>query len=247
MKKIVIKNVSAKSKKDNQNLLFDLNLEIKENEFIAILGLSGSGKTSFFNLLINDLKIVKGDIFFNGKKYQHFTKNQMKNYKQSIGFLNQKPNLLYDEDVFKNIKKFYSLQANKFFKFFNIITKKDFDFIVDILKKFEISQYIFTPVENLSGGQQQRVEIAKLLIKNSMIILADEPTTGLDFKTSNSVLKSLKNLSITQKAITLVNTHDLSLISDKFFTRIIAFKKGKIVLDIDIKQFDIKKIKEIYD
>ncbi|VEU59359.1 ATP-binding cassette domain-containing protein [Mesomycoplasma neurolyticum] len=244
MKKIVINNVNASSKKDNEKLLYDLNLEIKENEFIAVIGSSGSGKTSFFNLIINELKILSGNIFFNNKNYFDFNKKEIKSFKQSVGYLNQKPNLLYEEDVYHNIKKFYNLQTNNFFKLFNIITQKDFDFIKGILKQFLIEDFIFTPVSNLSGGQQQRVEIAKLLIKKSQIILADEPTTGLDYKTSETVLKSLKTLSQLQKTITLVNIHDLSLISDKYFSRVIAFKKGRIALDISIDQFNLKTIKE---
>ncbi|PAK21199.1 hypothetical protein CJJ23_03240 [Mycoplasmopsis agassizii] len=243
---IELNNISASYKNSKEELLKNINLKLDKNEFIAIIGSSGAGKTSLFNLLINHLKITEGDFLVYGENIKKFSKNDLKKYVKSFAFLNQSPNLIFEDDVYKNLKRFYNLQENKFFRFFNIITKQDFENIKKILKTLSIEDFIFTPVGNLSGGQKQRVELSKIFLQKPQIILADEPTTGLDVNIAEDVINAIKYVATTENILTLINIHDLGLINKQVFTKVIGLKNGIIFKTWEIDDFSIDEAKKIY-
>lgn len=247
MSKLEIKNVTARIKNEKKNTLININLSFDEGDFVAIIGPSGAGKTTLLNLLVNDLEIVEGEVVYDNIMFTKANKKIFKNsFLSKVGMLSQQPNLIYNDDVFTNIKRFYKNQNNIFARMINHVSKNSFAEIENILDKIAIKKYIFTPVKSLSGGQQQRVEIAKLLLKKPKIILADEPTTGLDIYNSENVLKMIKNVAINSSAITFINLHDLSLINEKYFNRVIALRDGEVVYDLKVEQLEVSTITKIY-
>ncbi|UUM25794.1 ATP-binding cassette domain-containing protein [Mycoplasmopsis agalactiae] len=172
-------------------------------------------------------------------------KKQKKSIMSRIGFLTQKPNLINTENVYNNITRSISQYKNWFYKLFSIITKEQKINIFTKLDELGILDKAFYKVSDLSGGQQQRVEIAKLLVKNVDLILADEPTSNLDRLTSLEVLSLLREIANQGKTI-IVNIHDLSLVKENF-DRVIAIKNKTIVFDKktkDVEQWELNSIIE---
>ncbi|WP_434329053.1 ATP-binding cassette domain-containing protein [Mycoplasma capricolum subsp. capricolum] len=244
MKKVIeLKEISVKYNNKSDLVLENITLDIFQGELVAIIGPSGVGKSTLFKIIINSLKPVNGQIKVFDQDILKFNKKQKRNLISKIGFLTQTPNLIYTDNVYNNIIRSTSKYKNNFYKFFSILTRKQKIEIFEKLDELNILDKAFFKVSELSGGQQQRVEIAKLLIKDVELILADEPTSNLDKKTSIEVLKILKNISEQNKTI-LVNIHDLSLVK-KYFDRVIAIDNKQIVLDKktkDIDQWELDKV-----
>ncbi|QVK05051.1 phosphonate ABC transporter ATP-binding protein [Mycoplasma mycoides] len=242
-KVIELKEISVQYNKKSDLVLKDINLDIFQGELVAIIGPSGVGKSTLFKIIINSLRPVKGQVKVFDKDILKFNKKQKRLFISKIGFLTQTPNLIYTDNVYNNIIRSTSKYKNNFYKFFSILTRKQKIAIFEKLDELNILDKAFFKVSELSGGQQQRVEIAKLLIKDVELILADEPTSNLDKKTSIEVLKVLKNISKQNKTI-LVNIHDLSLVK-RYFDRVIAINNKQIVFDKktkDIKQWQLDRI-----
>ncbi|QVJ95326.1 phosphonate ABC transporter ATP-binding protein [Mycoplasma mycoides] len=242
-KVIELKEISVQYNNKSDLVLKDINLDIFQGELVAIIGPSGVGKSTLFKIIINSLRPVKGQVKVFDKDILKFNKKQKRLFISKIGFLTQTPNLIYTDNVYNNIIRSTSKYKNNFYKFFSILTRKQKIAIFEKLDELNILDKAFFKVSELSGGQQQRVEIAKLLIKDVELILADEPTSNLDKKTSIEVLKVLKNISKQNKTI-LVNIHDLSLVK-RYFDRVIAINNKQIVFDKktkDIKQWQLDRI-----
>ncbi|ACU78937.1 phosphonate ABC transporter ATP-binding protein [Mycoplasma mycoides] len=242
-KVIELKEISVQYNNRSDLVLKDINLDIFQGELVAIIGPSGVGKSTLFKIIINSLRPVKGQVKVFDKDILKFNKKQKRLFISKIGFLTQTPNLIYTDNVYNNIIRSTSKYKNNFYKFFSILTRKQKITIFEKLDELNILDKAFFKVSELSGGQQQRVEIAKLLIKDVELILADEPTSNLDKKTSIEVLKVLKNISKQNKTI-LVNIHDLSLVK-RYFDRVIAINNKQIVFDKktkDIKQWQLDRI-----
>ncbi|UZK64462.1 ATP-binding cassette domain-containing protein [Mycoplasma mycoides subsp. capri] len=242
-KVIELKEISVQYNNKSDLVLKNINLDIFQGELVAIIGPSGVGKSTLFKIIINSLRPVKGQVKVFDKDILKFNKKQKRLFISKIGFLTQTPNLIYTDNVYNNIIRSTSKYKNNFYKFFSILTRKQKIAIFEKLDELNILDKAFFKVSELSGGQQQRVEIAKLLIKDVELILADEPTSNLDKKTSIEVLKVLKNISKQNKTI-LVNIHDLSLVK-RYFDRVIAINNKQIVFDKktkDIKQWQLDRI-----
>ncbi|WFQ92403.1 phosphonate ABC transporter ATP-binding protein [Mycoplasma feriruminatoris] len=244
MNKVIdLKEISIQYNNKSDIVLENINLDVFQGELVAIIGPSGVGKSTLFKVIVNSLKPVKGQVKVFDQDILKFNKKQKRNFISKIGFLTQTPNLIYTDNVYNNIIRSTSKYKNKFYKFFSLLTRKQKITIFEKLDELNILDKAFFKVSELSGGQQQRVEIAKLLIKDVELILADEPTSNLDKKTSIEVLKLLRNISKQNKTI-LVNIHDLSLVK-RYFDRVIAINNKKIVFDKptkDIKQWQLDRI-----
>ncbi|WP_027334048.1 phosphonate ABC transporter ATP-binding protein [Mycoplasma elephantis] len=225
-----IKNLSFKYKEKDNLILENINCIFKSGEMVAIIGPSGVGKSTLFKLIVRNKKPTLGSILFNNKNIDLLTKKEWKNIIKKIGFLIQEPCLIEEENVYLNIKRSINDYKNKIFKLINYLTREQRIKIFSILDDLNILDKSFYKVSDLSGGQKQRVEIAKLLVKNVKLILADEPTSNLDNATSRDVLSILKKLTKEKNILCLVNTHDLNLALE-FFDRIIVLNNKNIVFN----------------
>ncbi|WP_029905653.1 phosphonate ABC transporter ATP-binding protein [Mycoplasmopsis opalescens] len=244
MEKIIeIKNATIKYKNDVFPTLEDISFDVNKSEMIAIIGPSGVGKSTLFKSLVKAIKLQNGSINIFGQNICAIGKKEWKKIIKKIGFLTQKPNLVSADDVYTNVQRAFIDYKNFIFKIFGILTKQQKVKIFETLEELDILEKTFYRVDDLSGGQQQRVEIAKLLIREVDLILADEPTSNLDNHTAKEVLVLLEKLKNNGKTI-IVNIHDLSLVKP-YFDRVIALKDKKIVLDCatkEIEQWQLEKI-----
>ena len=212
---ISIKNVTKiyKSKKGKDTIALDnISLQFANKGLVFIVGKSGSGKSSLLNIIGGLDKYNSGEIIFDG--FNEFKDKDYDYYRNSqVGFVFQDFNLIPEYNVYQNIELSLSLQKKHTSKF-------QIDKYLNIVGLENIGN---RTIDELSGGQRQRVSIARALIKNSKIILADEPTGSLDSITSKQIFELLKQLS--KYKLVIVVSHDIE--SAKLYAdRIIQITDG---------------------
>ena len=203
------------------HVLKDINLTIEQGDFIMIMGKSGSGKTTLLNLLGFLDHFDMGNYIFNGRDVTHLNENQRSELRNSyMGFIFQQFHLVDSLPIDQNVELplLYREGSNVSKKQRAHMVEKYLDTVGLLHKK---KQY---PSE-LSGGQQQRIAIARALINNPYVILADEPTGALDSETGEEIMDILKKLNEENKTIIMV-THDGDL--TKYASKVIHLKDGLI-------------------
>ncbi|WP_040397414.1 ABC transporter ATP-binding protein [Anaerococcus senegalensis] len=198
----------------------DVNLKIEKGEFIAIVGPSGSGKSTLLHLLGGVDNPSSGKIFIDGNDISKYTSKELALFRRrKVGLIYQFYNLIPNLTVRHNIELPLKLDKRK-------INQDEFS---DIIKKLGIESKLDSFPSELSGGQQQRVAIARSLIYNPSIILADEPTGNLDRKNSKEIIEIFKYFNRTMKQTIILITHDEEIALQA--NRIITIVDGKIVGD----------------
>ena len=211
-----LKNVSKSYK--NTKVLNNVNIKFREKEFVSILGPSGSGKTTLLNIIGGLDKYDEGNLIIDGVLTRNFKENDWDNYRSKrIGFIFQNYNLINHLTVFENVE--LALLVNG---------KKNKSKVIDILKKVGLENEMNKLPNELSGGQMQRVAIARSIINENDIILADEPTGALDSKTSIEIMEILKEIS--RNKLVIMVTHNMEL-ANIYSDRIIEINDGKIIKD----------------
>lgn len=213
MKKIVLKNLNMQF--GIKKIFNDFNIEIVENEFVCIVGESGSGKSTLLNIMGLLEKPTSGYVEICGIKSPKLnSKKGVYLLREEISYLFQNFGLVENETVKYNVK-----MATRFLK---MSKKKREEKIEEVLEKLGLLELENEKIYCLSGGEQQRVALAKIMIKPSSIILADEPTGSLDVDNRDLVMKILKEINLEGKTIILV-THDQEI--TKYATRVIRISK----------------------
>ena len=198
----------------------DVNLKIEKGEFIAIVGPSGSGKSTLLHLLGGVDNPSSGKIFIDGNDISKYTSKELALFRRrKVGLIYQFYNLIPNLTVRHNIELPLKLDKRK-------INQDEFS---DIVKKLGIESKLDSFPSELSGGQQQRVAIARSLIYNPSIILADEPTGNLDRKNSKEIIEIFKYFNKTLKQTIILITHDEEIALQA--NRIVTIVDGKIVGD----------------
>ena len=208
-----------------------VSLEINKGDFVAIMGASGSGKSTFMNVLGCLDKPSSGEYFLDEVNVFTLTKNELAELRnKKIGFIFQSFNILSITSALENVE--LPLLYN------NSITGSDRkNKAIEALKSVGLLDRINYLPNQLSGGQQQRVAIARALVNSPLIILADEPTGNLDSKTSYEIMGIFKQLNISGITIIMV-THEPDIA--KFALSNIVFKDGKIISNNKVS--DLEKI-----
>lgn len=210
-----------------QVALKGISLNFRENEFVSILGQSGSGKTTMLNIIGGLDRYDSGDLVINGvstKKYRDVDWDAYRN--TSIGFVFQSYNLIPHQNVLSNVEMALTLSG--------VSRKERRKRAVEVLNKVGLQDHIHKKPNQLSGGQMQRVAIARALINNPDILLADEPTGALDTETSIQIMNLLKQIS--EEKLVIMVTHNPEL-AEVYSTRIVNLKDGQITSDTN--PFDV--------
>lgn len=198
----------------------DVNLKIEKGEFIAIVGPSGSGKSTLLHLLGGVDNPSSGKIFIDGNDISKYTSKELALFRRrKVGLVYQFYNLIPNLTVRHNIELPLKLDKRK-------INQDEFS---DIVNKLGIESKLDSFPSELSGGQQQRVAIARSLIYNPSIILADEPTGNLDRKNSKEIIEIFKYFNKTLKQTIILITHDEEIALQA--NRIVTIVDGKILGD----------------
>jgi len=220
---IKLQNVSKSYQVDEETVFYALketSLEIKEEEFVSIIGPSGSGKSTLMHLIGLLDKPTKGEILIQGKKISHLNDDKISSLRNEfIGFVFQQFNLIPKSSVIENIL-LPTIYARK------KINYDPMEKANKLLKKFGLYEKRNSFPNKISGGQQQRVAILRALIMEPKLILADEPTGNLDSVSGRDIMELLKDLNEKEKITIAVVTHE-SDIAD-YGNRVIKVKDGSV-------------------
>ncbi len=198
-----------------------IDINFRENEFVAILGPSGCGKTTLLNIIGGLDRYTSGDLFINGKSTKHFSDTDWDTYRNhSIGFVFQSYNLIQHQTVLSNVELALTLSG--------VSKKERRKRAIEALKKVGLENQIHKKPNQMSGGQMQRVAIARALINDPDILLADEPTGALDSETSVQIMELLKEISKDKLIIMVTHNPDLA---DAYANRIIKCLDGEVLDD----------------
>ena len=204
-----------------QTALNNVSISFREQEFAAILGPSGSGKTTLLNIIGGLDKYDSGDLIINNvstKLYKDRDFDTYRNYR--VGFVFQNYNLISHQSILSNVELALTLGG---------VSKEERKIrAIEALTKVGLKDHIYKKPNQLSGGQMQRVSIARALVNDPDIILADEPTGALDSNTSVQIMELLKEVSKTKLVIMVTHNPELA---KNYATRIINIKDGKVVDD----------------
>ena len=204
----------------NVNAVKSVNLDIDQGEFASIMGPSGSGKSTMMNIL-GCLDIPSnGDYFLDNVEVGKLDDNQLAQIRgEKVGFIFQTYNLLPRISAFDNVMMGLAYTSNTNSK----------DKAVEALTKVGLEKRMHHKPSEMSGGEQQRVSIARALVKNPLLVLADEPTGALDTKTGSEIMEILKQLNKDSKITVLIVTHEPHIAEQT--NRIISFRDGEIIND----------------
>ena len=206
-------------------VLNDLNLQIKQGEFIVLYGKSGSGKSTLLNIMSGLDRPTKGQVIVANKNLPYLSNRQLTMFRREhLSFIFQQYHLLNNITGYENVETGAYLKKDKKKK-----TENNEDEIRLLFEQFDLIDVIDKFPSQMSGGQQQRISIMRALSKNADIIFADEPTGALDHKTSLIVMECLKEINEKLNKTIIMVSHDPSVA--KYASRVITLDHGKIIND----------------
>ena len=214
---VEFKNISFSYSKDSG--VYDIDLKVDDSEFCFLVGPTGSGKSSLLKMIYFDILPSRGEIDVLGYNSKKTRKNSIHKLRKKIGVIFQDYKLLKQRTVYENIA--LPLHIN------GVGRKKIKDNVEEALELTDLLDYQDKYPDQLSGGEQQRVCIARAIVKNPELILADEPTGNLDPAAAHKILKILEQINKEGTTI-IMATHNYKLISDRDY-RIIELKEGSLV------------------
>ena len=215
----IIRFTDAKIFQEDMLVLSGVNIQIEQGEFVYLIGKTGSGKSSLLQTIYSDLPLREGDATVAGYSLKNIKSKEVPYLRRKLGIVFQDFQLLPDRSVEDNL--YFAMKATGWKDKRKMKARTD-----DVLEKVGLATKGFKMPHQLSGGEQQRVGIARALVNDPEIILADEPTGNLDPETSRGIMKLLFEISNRGRAV-LMATHNYSLF-DEFPSRTLSCEAGKL-------------------
>jgi phosphonate transport system ATP-binding protein len=225
--------------------LNNVSLDIPDGQFVAIIGLSGSGKSTLLRCINRLVEPTEGRIVWNGLDITAATDDELRHIRRRIGMIFQQFNLVKRSSVLTNVLTGRLGYTNPAFSLVNHFPAKEKERALQNLDRVGIRNQAYKRASELSGGQQQRVGIARALMQEPELMLADEPVASLDPATSHSVMKYLELLNKEDGISVLCSLHFLSL-ARAYADRVIALKDGTLAFDGPPKEIDNERFRKIY-
>jgi phosphonate transport system ATP-binding protein len=225
--------------------LTDVSFEVPKGQFLAVIGLSGSGKSTLLRCINRLIEPTEGQIIWNGIDLTAASPEEMRRIRRKIGMVFQNFNLVHRSKVITNVLAGRLGYVNPAWSLFNRFSKPDLEKAVQQLERVEIADKAFSRADELSGGQQQRVGIARALVQDPEMILADEPVASLDPVLAHSIMKYLELVNQEDGVTVLCSLHFLDLVH-RYAGYVIALNEGRVVFQGQPEEIDDDKFKEIY-
>lgn len=241
---IEFKNVS-KTYEGGFLALKDINLTIADGEFVSIIGSSGAGKSTLIRTINKMHDISGGQLIVDGKDVSKLNGQVLRDYRRTIGMVFQGFNLVERTTAQKNVLNTFVPDLNFFQKLFGIYSKDMKRKALEALDSVDILDKAYSRTDALSGGQKQRVALARTIVQNPKIILADEPIASLDPVSSRQVMNYFKKLNRENGITVIVNIHDVETALE-YSDRILGIKKGQLAFDGKPSEVNVDVIRNIY-
>jgi len=225
--------------------LKNVSFTVDDREFLVIIGLSGSGKSTLLRCINRLIEPTEGQIIWDGVDVTALQGEELRQVRRRIGMIFQQFNLVKRSSVMTNVLSGRLGYVNPWLSALGQFPKADVQKALSCLGRVGILDQAYKRADELSGGQQQRVGIARALMQDPRLILADEPVASLDPATSHSILRYVEQLNRESGVTVLCSLHFLSL-ARAYATRMIALKDGEIVFTGLPTEIDDNRFKEIY-
>jgi phosphonate transport system ATP-binding protein len=225
--------------------LTDVTFNVKRGEFLSVIGLSGSGKSTLLRCINRLVDPTKGFIMFNDMDVTSATEDELRAIRRKIGMVFQHFNLVSRSSVLTNVLSGKLGYINPAWSLINRFSKDDIASALRQLERVGIADKAGYRADELSGGQQQRVGVARALMQDPEMILADEPVASLDPVLAHSIMQYLEEINKKDGVTVLCSLHFLDLVH-RYSDRVIALNDGQLVFDGLPTEIDDKKFKDIY-
>ena len=242
-----IKNLT-KIYDDGTQALKNVSFDVKDGEFLIIIGLSGSGKSTLLRCINRLIDPTEGEIIWNGINLCTLEGEELRKTRRKIGMIFQHFNLVKRSSVYTNIMSGRLGYTKTTASLLNKFSDEDIKMGRNVIERLGITDQTHKRADELSGGQQQRVGIARALMQEPELILADEPVASLDPVLAHSILETLQRLNQEDGITVICSLHYLDLVQ-KYATRVVGLKDGEIVYQgtrEDIVALTDEEFKEIY-
>jgi len=214
---IEFNNITSKYTEDSG--VFNLSFYVKKGEIVFLMGPTGSGKSTVLNIINKKMKVNSGTLIINNEDVTDIRKREIPYYRREIGMIFQDYKLIPDRTVYENIALPLRLIG---------LSKKEIDYKVQgVFDNVGLKNDLNSFPEQLSGGEQQRVSIARALVKQPMLVLADEPTGNLDPNIADEIIDILENVA-SKGSTVLMSTHNYPLIKNRD-KRFIELNNGRLI------------------
>lgn len=225
--------------------LSEINLRINEGEIVGLVGSSGAGKSTLISLMNGSLFPTAGHLYLLGENLKLLPSAKLRKIQQKIGTIYQQFNLVDSLRVIHNVNA-GNLGRWSFLKAaLSLIFPLETGKALAALNRVGIGDKLYVQTDKLSGGQRQRVAIARVLIQNPLVILADEPVSNLDPELSREIIALLRDLCVHRGKTLIVSLHSIEL-AQSYCDRLVGLRQGKIIFDVSSEQVSDTMLKELY-
>ena len=225
--------------------LDNVSFEVPDGQFLAVIGLSGSGKSTLLRCINRLIDPTAGQILWNGDDVTAASEEELRRIRRKIGMVFQHFNLVHRSSVITNVLAGRLGYVNPAWSLVNRFPREDVEKAKKQLARVGIADKADQRADELSGGQQQRVGIARALMQDPEMILADEPVASLDPVLAHSIMQYLELFNQEDGVTVLCSLHFLDLVH-RYADRVVALNEGKLVFDGPPDEIDDKRFKEIY-
>ncbi|MDD3238913.1 MAG: phosphonate ABC transporter ATP-binding protein [Lachnospira sp.] len=244
MSKVHVEHL-GKTYKNGVRALEDVSFEVQEGEFVSFIGMSGAGKTSLIRMLNGMLVPTSGTIHIDNQEIGRLNRREKRSVQKHIGTIYQDFCLVDGLTCYENVLNGCLGNQNIFQTLVGIFTKEQREYASLVLKQVGLLDKKDVKAKELSGGQKQRTAIARSMMQQPQILLADEPVASLDPYTSEQILELLKKLQKQYHLTVIINSHNVEA-SLKYSDRIIGIKEGRVVLDKQVNEVSEEELKLVY-
>ncbi len=225
--------------------LDDVSFEVEDGEFLAVIGLSGSGKSTLLRCINRLIEPTEGRILWNGVDITQASQEDLRRIRRRIGMVFQHFNLVNRSKVTTNVLSGRLGYTNPAYSLINRFSRADHDRAQAQLERVGLTDRDDHRADALSGGQQQRVGIARAMIQEPEMLLADEPVASLDPVLAHSIMQYLEQINREEGVTVLCSLHFLDLV-ERYSQRVIALNDGRLVFEGTAAQLDDERFKDIY-
>ena len=225
--------------------LTDINLQLFAGERVALVGSSGAGKSTLIRLLNGTILPTGGEVWVLGRNLRTLSTRQLRQVQRGIGTIYQQFHLVDNLAVIHNVNAGHLGRWSVLKALLSLVNPLELPTAITALTKVGIPEKVYTRTDRLSGGQQQRVALARVLVQDPVLILADEPIASLDQELSREVMDLLRQITIEQQRTLVVSLHALEF-ARSHCQRMVGLRQGTLVFDTPVEQVTASMVAALY-